>query len=194
MKRVATIILTVLLFTVATRIAGYGQDKSFPSDDDINLAISQTNVAMVQYRLAVEQEERLMGKVAADANARDRKTLENWGFASKALSSKPQMFNSVVGFDFVLMLDEASRNEALCSVSALSKAAIAAVQDASKATPFINLSNTCMDASTLLFTVREGVAALYQKYVEAEERLADKGIEVAGKCADALKKEAAIKK
>jgi hypothetical protein len=145
--------------------------------------------------MAVEQEERLMGKTAAEANARDRKTLENWDFASKALSSKPQMFNGVIGFDFVLMLDEAARDEALCSVSALSNASIIAiVQDASKTTPFINLSKTCMDASAMLFAIREGVAALYQKYVAAEERLADKGIEVAGKCTDALKKNAALNK
>lgn len=170
-------------------VSGYGQDTpSFPSDDEIKVVVSQTNTAMLQYRLAVAEEERLLGKASADANARDRKTLENWDFASKALSSNPQMFNGVVGFDFVLMLDEAARNQALCSISALSMSStIAMVQDVSKATPFLNLSKTCMDSSTLLFTVREGVAALYQRYVVAEEQLADKGLEVADKCADALK-------
>jgi hypothetical protein len=195
MKRASTIPLMVLLFIVVTHVAGYGQDKPFPSHEEINLVVSQARVAMVQYRFAVDQEERLMGKAAADANARDRKTLENWDFASKALSSKPQMFNGVVGFDFVLMLDKAARNETLGSVSAVSRAsAIAMVRDTSSASDFVSLSKTCMDASTLLFTVREGVAALYQKYVEAEERLADRGVEVAGQCMDALKKKGSPQK
>jgi hypothetical protein len=196
MRKATSIVFTVLLFTLLTRVAGYTQDAPFPSDDDINVVVSQTNAAMVQYRMAVDQEERLMGKAAADANARDRKTLENWDFVSKPLASKPQMFNGAVGFDFVLMLDEASRDEALCSVSSLSTAsALALAQDVSKATPFINLSKTCMDASTILFTVRQGVAALYQKYVAAEEQLANKGLEVAGNCMEALKKKGeALKK
>jgi hypothetical protein len=196
MRKAASIIFTVLLFTVLTGVAGYGQDAPFPSDDEINVVVSQTNTAMMQYRMAVDEEGRLMGKAAADANARDRKTLENWDFISKGLSSKPQMFNGIVGFDFVLMLDEASRDEILCSVSSLSAASIIAIaQDVSKATPLINLSNTCMDASTILFTVRQGVTALYQKYVAAEEGLANKGLKVAGNCIEALKKkDAALKK
>jgi hypothetical protein len=62
------------------------------------------------------------------------------------------MFNGVVGFDFVLMLDEAARNETLGSVSAVSRAsAIAMVRDTSRASDFVSLSKTCMDGSTIIF-------------------------------------------
>ncbi len=195
MKKVTTIILIIMLFIFAMQVAGYGQDKPFPSDDEISLVVSQAKVAMEQYKLAVEQEERVMGKTVADANAKDRKTLEDWDFASKALNSKPQIFNSVVGFDFVLMLDEAAKNEILCSFSAVSAASVATlVKDTSKAAELISLSNSCLSASTLLLTVREGVAALYQKYVIAEEQLANRGLETARKCMDALKKTTVPKK
>lgn len=190
MKKVFLFLIVIVpLMVMAAQVAAYCQDKPFPSDDEVKLVVSQTDVAMLQYKQAVGQEEQLMGKTTAEENARERKTIADWEFVSKELNSKPQAFNSVVGFDVVLMLDESERSEMLCSVAALSTGTLTAVaQDLTMANSFVNLSHTCMDSATLLFTVREGVAALYQRYVEAEKQLADEGLQVASKCADVLNK------
>ena len=60
--------------------------------------------------------------------------------------------------------------------------------DTDKANALIHLSQTCMDASSLLYTVSENVASLYQRYVEVEEQLAKQGLETAQKSMDILKK------
>ena len=45
-----------------------------------------------------------------------------------------------------------------------------------------------MDVSTLIYTVSENADSLYQRYVEAEEQLANQGAEAAEKCVAILKK------
>jgi hypothetical protein len=45
--------------------------------------------------------------------------------------------------------------------------------------------------STLIYTISENAGALYKRYIEAEQELAEQAAEVAQKCTDILKKNSA---
>ena len=146
---------------------GHAQDNvtgggaAFPSDSDINLVVLQADPVMDQYRAAVAQEETVLGKAGADAVSRDKQLVGSWDFTLKGLEVRPQTFNGELGLEVVLMLDDASRNTALCSGAAAQNSAGAA------------LAKSCGDASTHLHTVSQTVSALYRQYLEAaQERVA----------------------
>ena len=63
-----------------------------------------------------------------------------------------------------------------------------------KAESLLHLAQSCADVSTLIYTVSENAGALYQRYVEAEQELAEQAAEVAQKCTDILKNSAPPKK
>jgi hypothetical protein len=181
-----------LVLFVGFAVVGHTQDqKTFapPTDDEINLLLTQVDRAVQQYKLLLDQEEIQMGKSYAEAVARDRQVVSSLEVALKALKAHPQGFNGLGGFAVILWLDDADRNALLCANGALSQATINMMAgDTDKANNLIHLSQTCTDASSLLYTVSENAASLYQRYVEAEEQLAAKGLETAQKCMDVLKK------
>jgi hypothetical protein len=77
----------------------------------------------------------------------------------------------------------------LCSSHALLQASNYEVAgETHKAYEMIALSNSCMDASALLYTVTENAGSLYDKYVKAEEQLSKHGFNTAQKCTELLKK------
>src|SRR5258708_33538455 len=84
-----------------------------PSDEEINLLVTQAERGMDDYKTLLAQGQQLLGE-----SPRDRKVLETWEFARKVLRTKPQGFNSVAGFYVVTMLDDASRNAAILASSA----------------------------------------------------------------------------
>jgi len=57
-----------------------------------------------------------------------------------------------------------------------------------KAEDLTSFSIFCSDTSTLLYTVGESAAALYQKYLEGEQQLAQEASDAVLKCVDILKK------
>jgi hypothetical protein len=143
---------------------GHAQGKlGLPSDSDINLVVLQADAAMDEYRAAALQEETLMGKAGADAASRDKVLLGAWDYASRGFKSRPQTFNSELGFEIVLVLDDAARNTALCDGSALWAGKNGA--DAGRA----ELAKACSDASTHLHAASQSVSALYRQYLEAEQ-------------------------
>lgn len=58
----------------------------------------------------------------------------------------------------------------------------------------MQLSKSCMDASTLIYTVSENAGSLYERYVKGEQDLANEGASGLERCVEALKKTAAGKK
>ena len=148
--------------------AGHAQSKvagggpALPSDSDINLLLAQADSVMDQYRAAVTQEETVLGKAGADEVSRDKQLVGSWDFTLKGLQVKPQTFNGELGLEVVLMLDDASRNTALCSVAAVQNSAGAA------------LAKSCGDASAHLHTVSQSVSALYRQYLGAAQERAAK--------------------
>ena len=159
--------IAIALLMGLCALAGHAQNKvtgggtALPSDSDINLVVLQADAVMDQFRAAVAQEETVLGKAGADAVSRDKQLIGSWNFTLKGLQVKPQTFNSELGLEFVLMLEDAARNTALCSAPTAQNSAGA------------ELAKSCGDASTHLHAVSQNVSALYRQYLEAvQERLA----------------------
>ncbi|MFZ0963454.1 MAG: hypothetical protein WAO35_21545 [Terriglobia bacterium] len=179
----------VLLSIGFAVVANAQTEKTFPTDDEINLVLTQTERAIQQYKPLIDQEEVQMGKSATDAVARDRQIVNALETAVGAFKGKPQGFNGPLGFTFFEWLDDADRNAVLCGSGASGQATLQMMAgNKDKAESLLHLAQSCSDVSTLIYTVSENAGALYQRYVEAEEQLAVQGAEVAEKCTDILKK------
>ena len=181
---------TALLLLLGYASTGQAQDKNkpFPTNDEINLLFTQADRAMEQYKVAVDLEQTQLEKSSAEAQAvaKDREVSSGWEVMSKGMKSKPQAFNSRFGLEIVLLLDDASRNMLLCSNQASLN--ISRSGNVSEAEVLLHVVQTCSDTSTLIYTVSESAAALYQKYLAAAEQLTNESAEIATKCTDILKK------
>jgi len=167
-------------------------EKTFPTDDEINLVLTQTERAIQQYKPLIDQEETQMGKSGAEAPAKDREVVNSLEMAVKAFRRKPSAFNGPLGFAFFEWLDDASRNALLCANFASTQVAVQVMDgNTGKANSLLHLAQSCSDVSTLIYTVSENAGSLYERYAKAEEQLAVDGVETAGKCADVLKKNCA---
>jgi hypothetical protein len=180
----ALAVLTVGLAVVAKAQT----EKTFPTDTEINLVLTQADRAVQQYKPVIDQEEVQLGKSGADTIARDRQVVSGLEMAVKTFTGKPQGFNGPLGFAFFEWLDDASRNAALCAAGSANQALgqlLAGNTD--KADSLIHLAHSCADVSILIYTVSENAGSLYQRYVEAEQELAEQAVGVAEKCTDVLK-------
>jgi hypothetical protein len=180
----------LVLLTISSAIVANAQtEKTFPTDDEINLVLTQTERAIQQYKPLIDQEEIHMGKRGTDAVAHDRQVVNALEMAVKAFKGKPQGFNGPLGFTFFEWLDYADRNAVLCGSGASGQAVLQMMAgNKDKAESLLHLAQSCTDVSTLIYTVSENACSLYQRYVEAEEQLAVRCAEVAARCTDILKK------
>lgn len=182
-----SILLCVLGFCC---VGSHAQDRgpNFPTDEEIRLVLTQADRGIQEYKPLLDSEEKLYGKKGEAAVAKDREVVRGIETAIKAFGKNPQAFNGPLGFSFFEWLDDASRNALLCASSALTEAsANMAAGGQAKAAMEISLSQSCMAISTLFYTVSENAGALYTRYVEGEEKLAELGAQMAQKCAEALK-------
>jgi hypothetical protein len=176
---------------LAVSFASAQTNKSFPTDDEINLVVTQTERAVQQLKPLIDQEEIRIGKSAGDV-AKDRQVVEALELAVNTLKSQPQVFNSPLGFSFFQWLDDASRNALLCGSSALKEATVQIIGgNKNKADSLLHLAQSCSDVSTLIYTVSENAGALYQRYVAGTAQLADQATDAAQKCVEVLKKNGA---
>jgi hypothetical protein len=182
------LVLLAINFTVP---ANAEADKTFPTDDEINLMLTQTERAVQQYKPLIEQQEIRMGKSATDAVAKDRQLVEALELAVKTFKSQPQGFNGPLGFALFQWLDDASRNALLCGSSASLQATVQLIDgNREKAGSLIHLAQSCSDVSTLIYTVSENAGALYTRYAGGMAQLAGQATEAAQKCMEVLKKNA----
>ncbi len=180
----------LLILTNILAVAASAQtEQTYPTDDEINLVLTQTERAMQQYEPLIDQEKLRMGKAGTDAVANDREVVSNLELAVRAFKKTPQSFNGPLGFAFFEWLDDASRNAALCANYASTQVAVQVIDgNTAQADSLLHLAQSCNDVSTLIYTVSEDAGSLYERYVKAEEQLAVQGVDAAGKCSDALKK------
>ena len=114
---------SALVLLASFAVAAHAQtEKTFPTDDEINLLLTQTERALQQYKPLIDQEVTEMGKDGAEAAAKDRELANNLEVALKAFRGKPQGFNGPLGFAFFAWLDDLDRNTSLCESGALSQA------------------------------------------------------------------------
>lgn len=132
----------------------------------------------------------MLGEKGKDAVDKDREVVRGIEAGNKGFGKYPQNFNGPLGFAYFEWLDDASRNAVLCAVNASTQASMSMLDGhADKARDELRLSESCSDVSTLLYTVSENAGALYTRYVQGEEQLAQYGAEVAEQCAAALKQQ-----
>ncbi len=165
-------------------------EKTFPTDDEINLVLTQTERAVQQYRPVIEQEASLMGSEGAPAVVKDRELAGNLETAVKGFKLHPQAFNGPLGFVFFEWLDDASRNANLCAMSATAEIMPSVGPgQTSKAQSMLRLAQSCSDIATLLYTVSENAGALYLRYVTTEENTANQCGTIVEQCTSILKKQ-----
>jgi hypothetical protein len=170
------------------------EKSSFPTDDEIHLLLTQTDRAMQQYKPLIDQEERQLGKAGTNSVAKDRQVVKAVEAAVQLLTKQPQGFNGPVGFSLFEWLDDATRNALLCSQGAMSQSTMLLIAGKTDdALQMMQLSKSCMDASTLIYTVSENAGSLYERYVKGEQDLANEGANGLEKCVEALKKTAGTK-
>jgi len=166
----------------------FARAQEFPTNDEISLMLTQADRAVQQYKPLIDQQERMLGKKAQQAAAKDREVVRGLEIAIKAFRQKPQGFNGPLGFSFFEWLDDADRNALLCANGATNDAASSLIDgNASRAKDLMQLVQSCSDAATLIYTVSENAGALYTRYVTSQAKLALEAVEVAQKCRDALK-------
>ena len=188
--------LCVAIFMISFVPVSRAQDETtFPTDNEIQLLLTQAERGIQQYKPLIDEEESRLGKSGTEAIAKDRQVVQSIELAVQTFRKQPQGFNSALGFALFEWLDDASRNALLCSSQALSQTTMLMMAgNAAKANELIGLSQSCMDVSTLIYTVSENAGSLYERYVKAEEHLAQNGLSVSQKCAETLKKMAGEKK
>jgi hypothetical protein len=181
----------VVLLVISFALVAEGQtEKTFPTNDEINLVLTQTERAMEQYKPLIDQQEIQMDKSYTDAVGRDRQVVNALELAVKAFKEKPQGFNGPLGFAFFEWLDDATRNALLCGTAASTQGALQMMAgNRDKANSLLHLAQSCADVSTLIYTVSENAGALYQRYVSGEEQLAVQSVDMVEKCTDILKKQ-----
>lgn len=181
----------ILFLVFASATVSRAQETTFPTNDEIQLVLTQADRAMQQYKPLVDQEELHFGKGTAEveAVAKDREVVKSVEMAVQVLKRNPQGFNSAGGFALFEWLDDASRNAMVCSTSAMTQATVVLMNgEINKATELIHLGQSCMDVSNLIYTVSENAGALYERYARGMQTLAEKGAKAAQQCTDALKK------
>jgi|SRR6267378_1693145 len=180
----------LVLSFVSLATIGRAQE-TFPTNDEIQLVLTQADRAMQQYKLLIDQEERHFGKGGAEveAVAKDQGVVKAIEMAVQVLKKNPQEFNSPGGFALFEWLDDASRNAMVCSSTFATQATMALTNgDINKTTELIHLAQSCMDASNLIYTVSENAGALYERYAKASQTLAADAAKIAQQCTDTLKK------
>ncbi len=188
----------ILLSLVASLcVASRAQDReaNFPTDEEIKLVLTQADRAIQQFKPLLDMEEKMLGKKGEDAIAKDREVVRGIETAIKAFGKNPQAFNGPLGFSFFEWLDDADRNALLC-VSGASNEAVGRILagDKEKAELAMSLSQSCLAVSTLFYTVSENAGALYTRYVQNEEKVAEQGAEAVHKCVELLKQKGAVPK
>jgi hypothetical protein len=166
-------------------------DKSFPTKDEIQLVVTQTDRATSQYELALTLEAKLL----ADGKSleTDKRLIHGLKTFVDVLTKKPEGFNRVEAFQFVLLLDDASRNATLCYGEAISKGLEAVASHTGTADEYLVLAQSCNALSGSFYSISENAAALYQRYLNGLEDNEEQAFSTMNKCMDALKKKAPAK-
>jgi hypothetical protein len=173
--------------------------ETLPTEDQINLLVTQAERAFVMYEGTLEQETQLKGSNISVSQ--DRRVSNAAREVINHIKTNPQYFNAPMGFLLVGDLDDASRNMALCS----GQAAMESITEIrgkgptdsalDSATSKMRLAQRCTETSAMLQTVGETAFNLYAQYLSANFQAGEqmggaiqKCMDTLQKCATALKK------
>jgi hypothetical protein len=187
-KRNVGVLKRLLFLLTSLSPALYAQTSpEFPTDSEITTMMQQANLAMKQHQIAMEDEAKI-GK-DADAKEREKNAGENWQLLTSVVKTKPDNFNSGVGFMVVDQLNNAYQDALACEVNALTTMGAAfALKDESHQNAAKEVSDTCMNAAQLLVIVKVSATNLYTKYLQAHKVLYERSLNAVATCNETLKK------
>jgi len=163
----------------------------FPSTEEIQLVVTQSERVLEQYKQAITMEAELpSSKHNPSVIEKDREVYDMATKLVTALKAHPEGFHGLGGLLLLSSLDDASRNAAVCSGSASSDAmnAVISTSDVNSARDWLHVGLSCMDVSGYLYTVSESVQALLVREMEAQQLLNQNAQETLNGCTAALKK------
>jgi len=166
--------------TLSAQVSGEKYD--FPTDDDINLLLVQTDRAFTNYELAVNLELTTLGKNSGAE--KDSEVLIAVRDLIPRLQKNPQGFNGPAGFLLITSLDDASRNMAVCMSQGMTQVGTGLTigMKPSDLEKPMSLAQNCIGVATLLYTISENAVNLYQKYLLANYDLQQRQQDTIGKC------------
>jgi hypothetical protein len=184
-------LLTIVVLAGVLHAQETKPKHDFPTDEEIKLAVLQSERAVADYKQAVALEASLP-TTQKDATSldTDKHLIELFPKLLEAIKQTPSRFDGLAGLLLLTTLDDASRNAALCGNSAMGDIAqeLLSTRDTAKIYRIMAISQKCIDTSTELYTVSESVHALYVKATEAQEELSQEAEDTLNKCVAALQK------
>jgi len=179
-----------MLLSVSATQQQESKEPDFPTTDEIQLVVTQSERSIEQYRQSVVLEAELVSAKEDPSGVRkDQELIESATKLIAALKKNPEGFHVLGGLLLLSLLDDASRNAALCSNTGMAEITqgLIAKPDANTAYRILNISNGCIAASTHLYTVSESVEAMLEREMKAQQNLNEKAMNVAKKCTGVLK-------
>ena len=183
-------LLVILLLASTPSFAQQKAEVEFPTTEEINLVVTQSERAFALYKNSVVMEENLQSsKQEPSGLKKDQEVVAMSHKLIVALKEQPDRFHGLGGLLLLSTLDDASRNAALCSSSGSAEIAKGLIDhfDVKDAYRIMTIMQTCSDVSTHLYTVSESVHALMVRELEAQQDLNNQAMELANKCADMVK-------
>ena len=182
--------LLLLSSPITLRQANRPNNTNFPNNDEIQLVVTQAERAFAQYEYAVTLEAELPS-MQTDKTAvnRDHEALNLAKKLVTSLKGRLDAFHGPGGLLLLGVLDDTSRNSALCSASAFADITTGLLDkslDRAKAYQFMHIGQTCQDTSTQLYTVSENVHALMLRELESQQALNAQASEAITRCTSAL--------
>jgi hypothetical protein len=186
-------LLFLTFFLVCAVSLSAQSTPEFPTTNEINTLMLQASLAMKQYQTAMLDETTKLGK-DADNGDNEKNALENWQFLMSVVKTKPDNFNSGVGFMIVDQLNTAYQTALACEInSQINLGAAVVMKDESRESAAKDVSSVCMNAAQLLVIVKVSATNLYTKYLQAHKVLYEKSFNTAVTCSEALQKVTANK-
>lgn len=194
MRLTRSFCVAALVFCMqATTVCAQTPERHFPTDDEIRLVLTQAERAVNEYKPLLDRWVKQLGNDGAEAVGKDRETIHGIETGIIGFRKNPQAFNGPLGFAFFEWLDDACRNALLSSLSLSNTATVGLMNgDIQKAQANIELAKDFSNVSTMLYTVSENAGALYSRYSEGIEQVAELGAKTATECADILKKSKSV--
>jgi len=187
----ATLMLCVFcLSSVSFAQQQKAKEPDFPTNEEIQLVVTQAERAFEQYKQAVTVEATLpSAKKDKSGLEKDQQVVEMSAKLLNALRKKPEAFNGLGGLLLLTTLDDASRNAALCANTGMGDMTqeILSKLDTNTAYQILAVAQKCSDVSLHLYAVSESVNALFVRTVEAQENLNQQANEVLSQCTAALR-------
>ena len=185
-----TVRLLIILLLASTYSFAGQKAVDFPTTEEINLVVTQSERAFDQYKNSVVMENNLESLQRDPSSLKkDQELVEMSHKLIVALKAKPDGFHGLGGLLLLSTLDDASRNAALCASAGSAEIAKGLIDhaDVKDAYRIMTVMQNCSDVSAYLYTVSESVNALMVRELEAQQDLNDQAMEMANKCADIIK-------